>query len=131
MRFRGGGVGHISTRAATDFFKHDRDILDMESRRARQKEYAPNPSNVEDEDTAATGNDSEDMDTEDLEGGDTVTEVYEFQVVDDDELSESELVDYGYEVDGEDTEEEEDDSDAREEDDTTIDELGALSYAEY
>jgi hypothetical protein len=28
MRFRGGGVGHKSTRAATDFFKQDRDRLD-------------------------------------------------------------------------------------------------------
>lgn len=29
MRFRGGGVGHKSTRAATDFFKNDRDPLDL------------------------------------------------------------------------------------------------------
>jgi hypothetical protein len=29
MRFRGGGVGHKSTREATDFFKKDRDRLDM------------------------------------------------------------------------------------------------------
>ena len=29
MRFRGGGVGHTSTREATDFFKQDRDIHDM------------------------------------------------------------------------------------------------------
>jgi hypothetical protein len=28
MRFRGGGVGHKSTREATDFFKKDRDNLD-------------------------------------------------------------------------------------------------------
>ena len=28
MRFRGGGVGHKSTREATDFFKKDRDPLD-------------------------------------------------------------------------------------------------------
>jgi len=28
MRFRGGGVGHKSTREATDFFKRDRDRLD-------------------------------------------------------------------------------------------------------
>jgi hypothetical protein len=28
MRFRGGGVGHASTREATDFFKQDRDIRD-------------------------------------------------------------------------------------------------------
>lgn len=29
MRFRGGGVGHKSTRNATDFFKSDRDKLDL------------------------------------------------------------------------------------------------------
>ena len=29
MRFRGGGVGHKSTRQATDFFKKDRHTLDV------------------------------------------------------------------------------------------------------
>jgi hypothetical protein len=29
MRFRGGGVGHKSTREATDFFKKDRDQMDI------------------------------------------------------------------------------------------------------
>lgn len=29
MRFRGGGVGHRLTRHATDFFKSDRDDLDV------------------------------------------------------------------------------------------------------
>ena len=28
MRYRGGGVGHLTTRAATDFFKRDRHSLD-------------------------------------------------------------------------------------------------------
>jgi len=28
MRYRGGGVGHLTTRAATDFFKTDRHSLD-------------------------------------------------------------------------------------------------------
>jgi len=31
MRFRGGGVGHKSTRDATNFFKKDRDQLDTRS----------------------------------------------------------------------------------------------------
>ena len=31
MRFRGGSVGHKSTREATDFFKKDRDQLDIKS----------------------------------------------------------------------------------------------------
>ncbi len=47
MRFRGGGVGHKSTREATDFFKNDTDRLDtitvdddkeMEEPEARQVE---------------------------------------------------------------------------------------------
>jgi hypothetical protein len=29
MRYRGGGVGHKSTRAATNIFKTDRDCLDL------------------------------------------------------------------------------------------------------
>lgn len=31
MRFRGAGVGHKSTREATDFFRQDRDQLDVRS----------------------------------------------------------------------------------------------------
>ena len=38
MRFRGGGVGHKSTREATDFFKRDRDPLDV-----------PRKANIDDE----------------------------------------------------------------------------------
>jgi hypothetical protein len=32
LRFRGGGVGHKSTRQATDFFKKDRHTLDAQKR---------------------------------------------------------------------------------------------------
>jgi hypothetical protein len=32
MRFRGGGVGHKSTRQATDFFKKDRHTSDVQKR---------------------------------------------------------------------------------------------------
>lgn len=38
MRFRGGGVGHKATRAATDTFKKDRDKLDNERQRDNQPE---------------------------------------------------------------------------------------------
>ena len=31
MRFRGGGVGHKSTRQATDFFKKDRHVSDVQN----------------------------------------------------------------------------------------------------
>ena len=121
MRFRGGGVGHTSTRAATDVFKQDLDILDMESRRTRQKHCAP-PSDEEEED-----DDNIYMDAEVSGAG----EVEEYE--DEDELSESELVDYGYvdASDGEDSEEEEDSRDVGEGDDTTIDEVGALGFADY
>ena len=36
MRFRGGGVGHKATRAATDRFKRDRHKLDLEQRKDNQ-----------------------------------------------------------------------------------------------
>jgi hypothetical protein len=126
MRFRGGGVGHTSTRAATNIFKADRDIRDiMESHHREEEQGAPvtDLSNVEeqedDENIVAEGSE----DGIDGEGG----------------LSESELADYGYEAEGESEEEEEeeededeeDDGEGGEEDDTTIDELDALGYADY
>lgn len=123
MRFRGGGVGHSSTRVATDIFKNDRDTLDTESRRARQMDYAPTnleeDSPEEDDDDiympltvdSGLGEGSEAGETDELE----------------DELSESELVDYGYEQKGDDEDEEDRDG----EDDTFIDELGGLDYADY
>lgn len=43
MRYRGGGVGHKSTREATDFFKNDRDRLDIKRRGWEQ------PANREEE----------------------------------------------------------------------------------
>jgi hypothetical protein len=120
MRFRGGGVGHVSTRVATDVFKQDRDDLDIESCRARQKQCAP--PNVEEEEGMDT-----DLEGSELEAGEADEEL------EDNELSESELADYGYERDGEDSEDSEDsdDRDVGEEDDNTIDELGALGYADY
>jgi hypothetical protein len=38
MRFRGGGVGHASTREATDFFKQDRDSRDTKKVREEDDE---------------------------------------------------------------------------------------------
>jgi hypothetical protein len=117
MRFRGGGVGHTSTRAATNVFKTDRDILDLESHHGRQEQYAP--SNVEEEE----GNEDNVMDVEGSVAG---------EVDEENELSESELDDYGYEREGEsESEGDEENRDVGEEDDTTIDELGALGFAEY
>ncbi|KAF8810798.1 hypothetical protein BYT27DRAFT_7253415 [Phlegmacium glaucopus] len=115
MRFRGGGVGHLSTRAATDIFKNDRDSLDKKSQQSRKE-----PNMEED------GEDE--MDTADS-GGESERE----EVDEEGQVSESELFDYGYQLESEseEEEEEEEEREAGEEDDTTIDELGTLGYADY
>ena len=136
MRFRGGGVGHTSTRAATDAFKTDRNDLDRQSRQARNE-----ASNVEEEeeigDEEMNGNESarpSNIDIERIiEGANAEDEV---EIDEEGELSESELIDYGYEPEIESDEdeeepEEEEDRDVGEEDDTTIDELAVLGYADY
>ena len=46
MRFRGGGVGHKSTRAATDFFKSDRDRLDVQQKSSTDEEEEVNEETV-------------------------------------------------------------------------------------
>ena len=84
MRFRGGGVGHTSTRAATKVFKADRDILDMKSRHQEQPEGASPETDFNNEEMDNSESDivAEDLEAEieeDLEG----------------ELSESEVMDYG------------------------------------
>ena len=127
MRFRGGGVGHTSTRAATNVFKADRDILDMKSHQDHQEQlesalpvtetYGVEEQDDEEENTA---------EALELEAGE----------MDEGDLSESEVVDYGYEQEGdlgeeEEAEEEGEDGEGGEEDDTTIDELDVLGYADY
>jgi len=136
MRFHGGGVGHTSTWAATDAFKTDRNDLDRQSRQARNK-----ASNVEEEeeigDEEMNGNESarpSNIDIERIiEGANAEDEV---EIDEEGELSESELIDYGYEPEiesdkDEEEPEEEEDRDVGEEDDTTIDELAILGYADY
>lgn len=113
MRFRGGGVGHTSTRDATDILKTDRDELDRRSQQARRDTITVEDEDISDEEM--NGNEPADR-----EG----------------ELSESELFDYGYEPEIESDEdeeepEEEEDRDVGEEDDTAIDELAVLGYADY
>jgi hypothetical protein len=125
MRFLGGGVGHTSTRAETNVFKADRDVLDMKSHPSHQERAGlplTEPSNVEEER-------DDEMDniivTEDSEA--------EIEPDEDGELSESELVDYGYELEGEsdlDSEEDED-GESGEDSDMMIDEPDVLGYADY
>jgi hypothetical protein len=121
MRFRGGGVGHTSTRAATNTFKKDRDALDLKFRQRRASQEQLPVSDVkqpEDADDCMSAEDSDDP-------------------VDEGQLSESELLDYGYgqgsdseEEEGQD--EEEEDVEAGEEDnDVDIDDLAMLGYADF
>ena len=94
MRFRGGGVGHKSTREATDFFRKDRDRLDMAQ------------SNI----PASENNDDGPVNQEDLEKEDDIDEDEEDDfgyIRDESEESEGELAaqddsedDFGPEDDG-------------------------------
>ena len=128
MRFRGKGVGHSSTRAATNIFKADRDILDMKSHQGHQEQGTPLVTEVtEPPDVEEEQDDEEDYSiaAKDLEAD-----------IDEGELSESELIDYGYELEDEsdldlDAEDAEEDGEGGEEDDTTLDELDVLSYADH
>ena len=75
MRFRGGGIGHKSTREATDWFLQDRDILDLMDDKQPDMETH---SDFDDKDDGEEGNlsvdgdeDQEDwMDEDDEEEGD-------------------------------------------------------------
>ena len=168
MRFRGGGVGHTSTRAAMNAFKADRDVLDMKSGQNPGALTAPEPFNVEDRDDEDMADIVEDMadrvedmaediventaediveDTAEVMAenmAEVMAEVMaedflveaEAEIDDEGDLSDSELVDYGYELGDSDSEEdgagdEEDDDERGEEDDTTIEELDELGYADY
>jgi hypothetical protein len=78
MRFRGGGVGHKSTREATDFFKNDRDRLDKQTATATQvaevddeEGYASGAENIEDEEEDY-GYERADMDSEIDQSGDEI-----------------------------------------------------------
>ena len=126
----------MSTRAATDNFKTDRDDLDRQSWQAQNE-----ASNVEEEeeisDEEMNGNESarpSNIDVERIIKGANAEDKVEID--EEGELSESELIDYGYEPEiesdkDEEEPEEEEDRDVGEEDDTTIDELAVLGYADY
>ena len=152
MRFRGDGVGHTSTRAATNVFKADRDVLDTKSGQntGALTDPGPEPFNVEEQDDEDMAEDIvEDMAeviaenmvediAENMAEGmaeDFLVDA-EAEIDDEGDLSDSELVDYGYELGDSDSEEdgagdEEDDDERGEEDDAIIDELDELGYADY
>jgi hypothetical protein len=127
MRYRGGGVGHSSTQAASDIFKNDRDKLDITSHGAR-KELRTHSNSVADEDDGMV---EDDMNTEILDG--ELEKKIEGDVDEEGQLSDSEVVDYGYDSEPESGSDEEDDDSDREvqlyeEDNTTI---GELEYGDY
>lgn len=74
MRFRGGGVGHTSTRAATDRFLQDRDQLDLRDYDAMVLDQ--DASEVESDSEGSNGDcdDGRDGD-EDIGGGGNDSEV--------------------------------------------------------
>jgi hypothetical protein len=120
MRFRGGGVGHTSTRTATDWFLKDRDKLDMASEMAdegRNEDGEP----FEDDDNEAA---SEGLGR--VKGdGVAVDEVEEVDGDEDCDIDEDEIdeeLDYGYALDEEVAEESEEEYQS---DDLVDDALGA------
>ena len=59
MRFRGGGVGHKSMRVATNFFKKDRHISDMDNSLKRTSDVVENESEMEESDKMEILSDSD------------------------------------------------------------------------
>ncbi|KDR80175.1 hypothetical protein GALMADRAFT_62788 [Galerina marginata CBS 339.88] len=110
MRYRGGGVGHKSTREATDFFKTDRDPLDIKRRGRKQ----PSGDEIDE-------GDSDEGDGDEGEG-------------DTDEDDEDEM-EYGSEEeendDDDDDDEAEEEGDDNEERDGPIEDMELLGYAEF
>ena len=132
MRFHGGGVGHTSTRAETDVFKTDHNDLDLQSQEDRNDEL-----DMEEEEYLGDEgiNNLPLINIEMIIEGAKANDEAGQEVDQDGELKDSDLKDYGYELesesDGDSDNKEGEDSEAGEEDDTTINELGELGYAEY
>jgi hypothetical protein len=115
MRFRGGGVGHTSTRTATDRFLKDRDRLDRDN---GPTQGGDDPDEIEDGfdgndideavDEEAEVGDGDDNNLRDSNGGDEESGTRD---VDDEGSNGDEEEDYGYRhlVDEDDNEEDSDD----------------------
>ena len=67
MRFHGGGVGHKSMRVATNFFKKDRHISDMDNSLKRTSDVVENESEMEESDKMEILSDSDVAQGEELE----------------------------------------------------------------
>lgn len=104
MRFRGGGVGHKSTREATDFFKNDRDPLDERATGAESRDMNSETDELED------NCEEEDDDLESRDMNSETDELEDCEEEDDDDLglNEDQEEDYGYVSVREDSEDEDD-----------------------
>lgn len=96
-RFRGGGVGHASTRAATDFFKQDRDSRDAKRVRDEGDDNYDQTQYHDDEPRVPTNQSRADRDEEEEDYGYNRREISDM----DDEEEEEERSDdeFGGEVD--------------------------------
>jgi hypothetical protein len=83
IRFRGGGVGHKSTREATDFFKKDRDRLDM-------------TSNHDDDDEVMEEEDFGELQPDELKEDEEDDFGYTMSQSDEDKADEGEAIGYGH-----------------------------------
>jgi hypothetical protein len=93
MRYRGGGVGHTSTREATDWFLKDRDLLDAESKQARAADSHNTPMDADQGDGEGEGERGSEQDENEDEA------VNENEEIKEDEIDEE--MDYGYILDEE------------------------------
>lgn len=153
MRYRGGGVGHTSTREATDWFLKDRDLLDTASERARAAESQNTPMDADQDNgegdeefrheqdrNESEGGETQERETFDKEHGESGSmngdeEVNEHEEVDEEEIDEE--IDYGYVLYEEGSDEEDliegelaDDALGAEDGEEVEDELDNLGYGE-
>jgi hypothetical protein len=148
MRFRGGGVGHTSTRSATDRFLNDRDGLDQDNRVIRTLDSDNEDSDKADanekifDSRAATGSDSRPSKARnEANEAANVSEPEELQVVAGGGSDLDEEEDYGYNFYVADLDEDGDDSDGSPDDaddalgpedgEGEMDEVNSLGFASF
>jgi hypothetical protein len=87
LRYRGGGIGHLTTRAATNFFKQDRHPSDLHGRPSPQDSYSDamvvdiaedaerQASDVEDSRTSSGSDEEVTTESEEEENGNSSTDL--------------------------------------------------------
>ena len=100
MRFRGGGVGHKSTKEATDFFKNDRDILDLPNAMAEDEEPICEQQGAQSHPEAEEVDENEEEDygysLPDSDESEDETEDVDVEQVSDGEVLDSDMEELGY-----------------------------------